>query len=88
MINREEGGASNFRLEAPEDSLVELTVDFGHGRVRTFGMKRGGDGTWNLRIHGISSGTRYRFRIDGRPVSDPDSMQDTTAGWAVISFAA
>jgi 1,4-alpha-glucan branching enzyme len=88
MIDHEEGGASNFRVEAPEGCLVELTVDFGHGRVRTFGMKRGGDGGWNLRLHGISLGTRYRFRIDGRPVSEPDSIQNTTDGWAVISFAA
>ncbi|MBJ07326.1 MAG: hypothetical protein CMO40_09465 [Verrucomicrobiaceae bacterium] len=88
MMRRDENGVSEFLIHAPGAAVVELTIDFTNGFVRTLAMKRFPDGTWRVRIHGVTAGFRYRFRIDGRTCSEPDSGTRDSAGWTRITRAA
>lgn len=88
MMQRDDNGALEFAVQAPTASVVELTVDFGSDLVRTLGMRRSQDGTWSVRLHGIEGGIRYRFRVDGRSVPEPDSRADQPEGWTRIARAA
>lgn len=88
MMRRDENGMSDFMVEAPEASVVELTIDFGNGFVRTLAMKRTDDRTWTIRVHGVSDGVRYRFRVDGRSIPEPDAFCDGPDGWTRITRAA
>ena len=74
MMRLDADGGIEFRLDAPTARVVEITLDFGGGRIRTLAMRRDGRGRWILRLHPGLSCLRYRFRIDGRPVADPDAM--------------
>ena len=88
MMRRDDNGVSEFLFHAPGAAVVELTVDFGNGFIRTLGMKRFQDGNWKVRIHGVSEGVRYRFRIDGRSCPEPDSIAESPGGWTRIARAA
>ena len=68
----EADGGIEFRLDAPTAKVVEITLDFGGGRMRTLGMRPDDRGGWILRLHAGLACLRYRFRIDGRPLADPD----------------
>lgn len=88
MMRCDDHGGFEFAVRAPSASVVELTVDFGSDLVRTLGMRRGEDGTWSVRLHGIGPGWRYRFRVDGRSVPEPDSPAEQPEGWTMIARAA
>ena len=48
MLQHAEGGVV-FLLDAPMATVVEITIDFGRGLVRTLGMRRNPEGCWQLR---------------------------------------
>ena len=50
MLQHAEGGVV-FLLDAPMAKVVEITIDFGRGLIRTLGMRRNPEGCWQLRIH-------------------------------------
>ena len=88
MMQRDDNGVSNFLIHEPEATVVELTVDFGNGFIRTLGMKRSPDGAWTVSVHGVSEGVRYRFRIDGRSCPEPDAIVEGPGGWTRVARAA
>ena len=73
MLQHAEGGVV-FLLDAPMATVAEITIDFGRGLVRTLGMRRNSDGSWQLRIHAGLKCLRYRYRVDGRVVPEPEPM--------------
>ena len=88
MVRHHDNGMTDFQVLAPGASVVELTVDFGNGFVRTLGMKRIPDGVWTIRLHGVSNGVRYRYRVDGLDRPEPDSPKPDPEGWTWIAHAA
>lgn len=74
MLQHAEGGVV-FLLDAPMAKVVEITIDFGRGLIRTLGMRRNPEGCWQLRIHAGLKCLRYRYRVDGRVVPEPEPMR-------------
>ncbi len=90
MMRLDDHGGRIFTLDAPHASVVEVTIDFGGGVVRTLAMHRRND-RWMLRLHPGLTCLRYRFRIDGRTIPSPDRnaiATDVGDGWRVIRPAA
>ena len=101
MLQHAEGGVV-FLLDAPMATVVEITIDFGRGLVRTLGMRRNPEGCWQLRIHAGLECLRYRYRVDGLIVPEPEPMvtpedEDSDSirvedpgpdGWSPIRYAA
>ena len=88
MVQVDEHGGADFLLDAPSAEIVEVTIDFGHGGVRTLGMRRRDDGRWHLHLPGAAPGIRYRFRIDGKTVPDETVPQPLPGGWVTLLEAA
>lgn len=90
MMELDRVGGRIFTLRAPGASVVEVTIDFGGGLVRTMGMHRRGD-DWSIRLHPGLPCLRYRFRVDGHSVA-PEGIVDradpATAVWCEIRPAA
>jgi 1,4-alpha-glucan branching enzyme len=84
MMSLDEQGGRCFRLEAPDARVVEVTVDFGGGVVRTLAMLHQGN-LWMLRLPTGLPCVRYRFRVDGRTVS-PDA--EAGDDWLAVRPAA
>ena len=78
-------GGRIFTVQAPGVSVVEVTVDFGGGFIRTLGMHRSGD-EWSIRLHPGLPCHRFRFRVDGRVVA-PEGGTDVAA-WREVRPAA
>lgn len=89
MMHLDPHGGRVFAFHAPNASVVEVTVDFGGGLVRTLGMHRDG-GEWSVRLHPGLPCRRYRFRIDGCVVGPEASSERETSGdpWFEIRPAA
>lgn len=101
MLQPAEGGVV-FQLDAPMAKVVEITIDFGRGLVRTLGMRRNSRGCWQLKIHAGLECIRYRYRVDGRIVPEPEPMAGLENnvvdsirvedpgpdGWSAIRYAA
>ncbi|MEC8320029.1 MAG: hypothetical protein VX012_01375 [Planctomycetota bacterium] len=88
MVRVDEHGGVDFLLDAPAAGIVEVTIYFGHGGVRTLGMRRRDDGRWHLHLPGAAPGIRYRFRIDGNNVSEETVPEPLPGGWVTILEAA
>lgn len=98
MMRLHADGGVEFRLDAPTAGVVEITLDFGGDRMRTLGMRRDQTGWWTLRLHAGLECLRYRFRVDGRPLAEPDIGPDRCGdgvseaplpdGWSVVRRAA
>lgn len=88
MMRHDDNGVADFLIHVPGAAVVELTIDFGNGIIRTLGMRRFQDGSWRVRIHGVTENCRYRFRIDGRSCPEPDSHPVGSEGWTPIARAA
>lgn len=90
MMQLDPVGGRIFTWRAPGASVVEVTIDFGGGLVRTMGMHRDGD-DWSIRLHPGLPCVRYRFRVDGCSVA-PDGVDDRadpeSATWCEIRPAA
>jgi maltooligosyltrehalose trehalohydrolase len=68
----DEDGSVRFRLWAPKAQIVELCLS--QGREQQLRLNRLDQGWFELRTCAASSGSPYRFRIDGRcHVPDPAS---------------
>lgn len=89
MMHLDASGGRIFAFHAPQAEVVELTLDFGGGLVRTLGMHRDGD-DWSIRLHPGLPCRRYRFRVDGRVVSPALGTNTRTTGdaWFEIRTAA
>lgn len=90
MMQLDPYGGRIFTLRAPSASVVELTIDFGAGQVRTMGMHRQGD-EWSIRLHPGLPCRRFRFRVDGRFVAPGEcgiGPESDAAGWQEIRPAA
>lgn len=86
MMQLDPHGGRIFTLRAPGASVVEVTIDFGGGSVRTMGMHRDGE-IWSIRLHPGLPCLRYRFRVDGCVIA-PDGEDPTTSAWCEIRPAA
>ncbi len=86
MMRLDAEGDGCFSLAAPNARVVEVTVDFGGGVIRTLAMQRRGD-LWMLRLPPGLPCVRYRFRVDGRAVS-PDADAEADDDWQAIRPAA
>ena len=89
MMHLDADGGRIFTFNAPHAEVVELTLDFGGGRVRTLGMHREGD-EWSIRLHAGLPCRRYRFRVDGRVASPLRAASGRTMldDWFEIGAAA
>ncbi len=90
MMRLDATGGRIFSISASSARVVEVTVDFGGGVVRTLGMHRQGD-HWTLRLHPGLPCHRYRFRIDGQVVSAEHPDRGTCSedeAWRAIRPAA
>ena len=70
-----EGGATRFRLWAPEAASVEVIVDRpATGDPDCYHLAKGVDGYYQTSLPEVQAGDRYRYRLDGRgPYPDPAS---------------
>ncbi len=89
MMHLDADGGRIFVFHAARAEVVELTLDFGGGLVRTLGMHRNGD-EWSIRLHPGLACRRYRFRVDGRVVSPSGTVgfETTPDAWFEIRTAA
>ncbi len=68
------GGATCFRVWAPDAQSLEVRIEPCVGRPRRIPLAPAGDGMLEARINGVAAGDRYAFFLDGRgPLPDPAS---------------
>lgn len=69
-----ENQCAHFRLWAPEARSIELVLESSGTGLSFLPLQPSGEGYFAGAFPGIAAGTRYRFRIDGRPsLPDPAS---------------
>lgn len=69
-----EDGGTRFRVWSPESTNVELLVERAGAPTTAVPLARGDDGTFSALVPGVTTGDRYRYRVDGEgPFPDPAS---------------
>ena len=66
-----EAGGTRFRVWAPAAKEAEVVLH--RAGDERFAMEREDDGHWTAAVHGVDSGTLYRYRLDGQDYPDPAS---------------
>lgn len=73
MVGSNGTGDLLFRFGGENARIVEVVCDFGPiAGIRILAMNAGLDGSWSLRLPAGVRCRRYRFRIDGKLIHDPD----------------
>jgi maltooligosyltrehalose trehalohydrolase len=67
------GGGTHFRVWAPAPREVSLIVEQASGSEHELPLEREPDGYYSALVSTAEPGTRYRYRLDGKPYADPAS---------------
>ena len=74
MVGWTPNGDLVFRIGRQNARIVEVVCDFGPvAGIRILAMATDPDGYWSLRLPAGTSCLRYRFRLDGELIRDPDA---------------
>src|SRR6266540_3262808 len=66
-------GGTHFCVWAPAPQEVSLTVQQTEGGERYVALEREPVGYYSAFVPDVGAGTRYRYRLDGKPLADPAS---------------
>ena len=74
MVGWTSSGDLVFRIGRQDARIVEVVCDFGPiAGVRILAMATDAQGCWSLRLPAGTACLRYRFRLDGELIRDPDA---------------